>query len=84
MLEMHLRQSGFTDSAFGPFTTNKERIQRFKETGDCQYFYQNELDKVCFQLNLKKKQNFMATASRLEPLRGGSLLFTTTFQNQSA
>ena len=34
----------------------------------------------------KKKQNFMApfygwgsTASRLEPLRGGSLLFTTKF-----
>ena len=34
MLEMHLRQSGFTDSAFEPFTINKERIQRFKETGD--------------------------------------------------
>ena len=28
---------------------NKERIQKFKETGDSQYFYQNELDKDCFQ-----------------------------------
>ena len=28
---------------------NKERIQKFKETGDSQYIYQNELDKACFQ-----------------------------------
>ena len=26
MSEMHLRQPGFTSSAFGPFTKNKERI----------------------------------------------------------
>ena len=30
---MHFRQPGFT-CAFGPFTKNKERIQKFKETGD--------------------------------------------------
>ena len=30
-------------------TKNKERIQKFKETGDAQYIYQNELDKACFQ-----------------------------------
>ena len=30
---MHLRQPGFTYSACGPFTNNKERIQKFKETG---------------------------------------------------
>ena len=24
--EMHLKQRGFTDSAFGPFTKNRERI----------------------------------------------------------
>ena len=28
---------------------NKERIQKFRETGDSQYIYQNELDKACFQ-----------------------------------
>ena len=28
---MHLRQSGFTYSACGPFTKNKERIQKLKE-----------------------------------------------------
>ena len=46
---MHLRQPGFTYSACGPFTKNKERIQKFKETGDSRYIYQNELDKPCFQ-----------------------------------
>ena len=49
MLEMHLRQRGFTYSACGPFTKNKERIQRFRETGDTSYIYKNELDKACFQ-----------------------------------
>ena len=33
MPEMHLKQPGFTYSACGPFTENKERIQKFKETG---------------------------------------------------
>ena len=46
---MHLRQPGLTYIACGPFTKNKERIQTFKETGDSQYIYQNELDKACFQ-----------------------------------
>ena len=49
MSEMHLKQPGFTVSACGPFTKNKERIQKFKETGDTSYIYKNELDKVCFQ-----------------------------------
>ena len=37
MLEMHLKQPGFTYSACGLFTKNKERIQKFKETGDKLY-----------------------------------------------
>ena len=49
MPEMHLRQPGFTYSACGPFTRNKGRIQIFKDTGDSQYIYQNELDEACFQ-----------------------------------
>ena len=32
--EMHLKQPGFSYSACGPFTRNRERIQKFKETGD--------------------------------------------------
>ena len=50
MPEMPLRQPGFTYSVCGPFTKNKERIQKFKEAGDSQHIYQNELDKACFQL----------------------------------
>ena len=49
MPEMHLRQPGFTYSACGPFTKNKERIQKFKQTGNSKYIYRNELDKACFQ-----------------------------------
>ena len=49
MPEMNLRQPGFKYSACRPFTKNKERIQKFKETGDLQYIFQNELDKACFK-----------------------------------
>ena len=31
---------------------NNERIKEFKETGDLQYIYQNELDKACFQRDM--------------------------------
>ena len=48
MLEMQ-KQPGFTYSACGSFTKNKERIQKFKEKGDTKYIYVNDLDKVCFQ-----------------------------------
>ena len=44
-----LRQPGFTYSTGGPNIKNKERIQKFKETGDIRYIYQNELNKICFQ-----------------------------------
>ena len=50
MPEMHLRQPGFAYSTCGPFTKKKkDRTQKFKETGDSRYIYQNELDKACFQ-----------------------------------
>ena len=49
MPEMHLNQSGFTYSACFPFTRNKQRIQRFMETGYTNYIYRNELDKACLQ-----------------------------------
>ena len=49
MPEMHLRQPGFTYSACGPFTKNKERIEKFMKTGNTDFIYRNELDKACFQ-----------------------------------
>ena len=52
MPEMHLKQPGFTYSSCGRFTKNKQRIQKFMETGDTNYIYRNELDKACFQHNM--------------------------------
>ena len=49
MPEMHLKQAGFTYSACGPFTKNKEIIENFMQTGDTNFIYKNELVKVCFQ-----------------------------------
>ena len=49
MPEMRLRQPQFTYHACGPFTKNKERIQKFKETEDLRYMYQNKLEKTYFQ-----------------------------------
>ena len=63
--EMHLKQPGFIYSACGPFTRNKQKIQKFMQTGDTNYIYKNKLDKACFQhdmaygdfKNLKKGTN---------------------------
>ena len=52
MSEMHVRQPGLTCRTCGPFTKNKERIKKLKETGDSRCIYQNELDKPCFQHNM--------------------------------
>ena len=43
MSEMHLKQPGFTYSACGPFTINKERMGKFKETGNTKYIYRNDM-----------------------------------------
>ena len=48
MPEIHLRQPQFTYSACGPFTKHEKIIQKFKETGDTNYLYKNELDTACF------------------------------------
>ena len=52
MPEIHLKQPRFTYRACGPFTRNRERIQKFKETRDSRYIYQNVLDKACFRLDV--------------------------------
>ena len=52
MPEMHLKQSGFTYSASGSFTKNKQRIQKFKGTEDTNYFYKNILDMGSFQRDM--------------------------------
>ena len=49
MPEMHLKQPVFTYSACDPFTKNKEKIEKFMQTGNTDFIYRNELDKACFQ-----------------------------------
>ena len=46
---MPVKQPGFTYSACGLFTKNKERINKFMQTGNTDFIYKNELDKACFQ-----------------------------------
>ena len=49
MPEMHLKQPGFTYTACGSFTKNKERIEKFTQPGKTNLIYKNELDKACLQ-----------------------------------
>ena len=39
MPEIYLRQPQFTYSTCGPITKHKQRIQKFKETGNTNYIY---------------------------------------------
>ena len=50
MPEMYLRQPGFTYGACGPFTKIKERIQKFKQTGDSRYIYKKNEIKLVFNM----------------------------------
>ena len=54
MSELHLKQPVFTYSACGPFTRNKERIEKFMQTGNADFIYRNELDKACFQHDMAR------------------------------
>ena len=51
MPELHLKQPGFTHSSCGPFTKHRERIQKFRESGNLNHWYRNELDEACFSHN---------------------------------
>ena len=46
---MYLKQPDFTYSGCDPFTKNKDRIQKFMQTGNTDYIYKNNLDKAYFQ-----------------------------------
>ena len=46
--ELHLKQPRFTYSACELFTKRRERIKKFRETGNLKHLYINELDKACF------------------------------------
>ena len=57
MPELHLQQPGFTYSASGSFTRNKERIEKFMQTGNTDSIYRNELDKACFQHDMAYRKS---------------------------
>ena len=66
MPDKHLKQLQFTYSARGPFTKNKERIEKFMQTGNTDFIYRNELDKSCFQHDMaygKSKDSVKRTQS---------------------
>ena len=46
---MHLKQPGFTYSACDPFTINKERIGKFMQTRNTDFFIKMNFHKACFQ-----------------------------------
>ena len=49
MPKMHLKQPRFIYSDCGPLTKNKERIEKFMQTGNTDFIYKNKLNKACFQ-----------------------------------
>ena len=54
---MHSKQPGFTYSASGPFTKNKERIEKYMQTGNTDFICKNELDKACFQHDIASEKS---------------------------
>ena len=48
MLELHLKQPGFTYSACGPFPKHREGIQKFSKAGNLKHWYRIKLDEACF------------------------------------
>ena len=48
--EMDLKQPGSTYSACGPFTKNKERIEKFMQTGNTNFIYKMNLIKLVFNM----------------------------------
>ena len=57
MLEMHLKQPGFTYNACGPFTKNKERMEKLMQTGNTDFIYKNEVDEACFQHDMAYRKS---------------------------
>ena len=46
MPEFHLKEPRFTYSACEPFPKHRERIKKFREKGNLENLYRNELDKA--------------------------------------
>ena len=79
MPEMHLKQPGFTYSACGPFTKNKERIEKFMQTGNTNFIYKNELDKACFQHDIAhgKSKDLVKRTQSVKVLKNKAFKFAS-------
>ena len=48
MPEIPLKEPGFTYTACGPFTKNKETIEKFMQTVNTDFICKNDHGKACF------------------------------------
>ena len=46
----NLKQPGITYSAYGPFTRNKEKIEKCMQTINTDFIYRNDLDEAFFNM----------------------------------
>ena len=74
MLELHLKQPGFTYSACEPFSKHCGRIQKFRETGNLKHLYRNELDKACFghDASYSDSKDLVKTTISVKILKGSA------------
>ena len=69
MPEMHLKQLRHIYSACGSFSKNKERIEKFMQSGNTDYIYKSELAKACFQHDMAYvKSKDLAKRAQLDEL----------------
>ena len=52
ILEIHLKKPCFTYSACGPLAANKEKTEKFMQTGNTDFIYKNDPDKACFKYEM--------------------------------
>ena len=76
MPKMHLKQPGFTYSACGPLIKNKEKIEKFMQTGNTDFIYINELDKACFQHEMA----YVKTKDLVKRTQSGKVLKVKAFK----
>ena len=50
--QFHLKQPGFTYSAYRSFSKHCERIQKFRKTGNLKHFCGDELEKAYFAYDI--------------------------------
>ena len=76
---INLKQHKFTYSGYVPFTKNKEKIEKFMQTGNTNYIYRNDLDKTCFQHNMaySKYKDLTNRAQSDKTLRDKSFKITS-------